>query len=330
VKSRLMEEKLVDPPPKEPNISSTEAKQKTFPINSPFENADSKGIIHTLTNGITSTPRSSQLTHDYDGIVVTSSGVAVGDAHDFIFLDKSRCWTTNIPYSWYCVDFGQDRLVLAKNYSLGYGSSGTACIPRYWILQGSKNVTKTDVQYSGIDGDTPQNDLEWRTLAIHNNDSTINSEWGFHTWKLNCVDNESDYFRYFRVVQTGPNAYIHQLQANSTSEDNWSQVLVASHFELYGTVINISNSNKETEEKKEEKEVKEKIDLRSSNNKITRSTPPAQYGSTSTAPPTKYVQPQIIRAHPSITKEIQELLVYLVRPNNDAKPEQVKVHDIFL
>lgn len=39
-------------------------------------------------------------------------------------------------------------------------------------------------------------------------------------------------YRYFRVIQTGPNTYF-----NNGLEDTWSNVLVLSRFEIYGTLL---------------------------------------------------------------------------------------------
>jgi len=247
------------------------------------------------TNGIVYSQNGGNHRNEESGIVTTASSVAVGEACDFINREKTRCWTQNLPYSWFCVDFGQDRSIIPSHYTVGYGSSGSACLPRFWIFQGAKKLTRSDHQYGS--NDTPQNDIDWKTLSIHNNDVTLNSEWALHTWKLNCKDS----FRYFRIVQTGPNSF-----NSSGGEDNWSQVLVVNRFEIYGTLLGSNNSSPST-----------------TPSVIT----PVFYGSSSS---NKYVAPQLIRADPSITKEIQELIVFLMRPQNETKAEKVKVHDILL
>lgn len=249
---------------------------------------DTNGVIYTILKG-------ANKSCDEYNVHVTSSSIAVGDVKDFISRDKTRCWTQNLPFSYFCVDFGENRFITPTHYSMGYGSSGSACLPRFWLFQGSKKLNRTDVQYSSTD--TPQNDADWVTLSIHANDASINSEWGFHTWKINTKDS----YRYFRVIQTGPNSF----NANG-SEDNWSQVFVVSRFELYGIIYSPPTSAPS----------------------ISVSTLPLNYGLGGT--PAKYTTPQVIRADPSITKEIQELMANLLRPGNESKAEKVKVHDIFV
>eukprot|EP01114_Cavostelium_apophysatum_P008646 TRINITY_DN2128_c0_g1_i1.p1 TRINITY_DN2128_c0_g1~~TRINITY_DN2128_c0_g1_i1.p1 ORF type:complete len:309 (+),score=21.68 TRINITY_DN2128_c0_g1_i1:116-1042(+) len=243
-----------------------------------------RGIIHNITGG----------NHRKDdcGIAVTASSVAIGDPIDFIGHEKTRCWTQNLPYSWFCVDFGTNRLIVPSYYSFGYGSSGSACLPRFWLLQGAKKLSRINVQYESSE-DTPQNDPDWKTLAIHNNDSSLSGEWGQQAWRLNC----RDAYRYFRVVQTGPNSY------NSPGDDHWSQVMVVNRFELYGTIYPTSSSSPPTASE----------------------TKPMRYGTSST---NKYVPPPLIRASPAIMREIQELMAHLLKPQNENKPERVKVHDI--
>jgi len=227
------------------------------------QDGDNNGILYALLKG-------DHKSCEDRGVFVSSSSVSVGEVVDFIGRDKLRCWTQNIPYSWYCVDFGPDRLITPTHYSFGYGSSGNACLPRFWILQASKKITNEEPQYSSTD--LPQNDPEWQTLSIHNNDTSINTEWGLHTWKLNC----REAFRYFRIVQTGPNIY-----NSNGSDDNWSQVLVANRFEIYGILY--------------------------SNPSTFPSTPmkvnPITYGNGGTIP--KFTAPLLVRAEPSITQEIQ-------------------------
>ncbi len=44
----------------------------------------------------------------------------------------------------------------------------------------------TNIQpYGSSPNDTPINDKDWRTLAVHNNDSSLLSDAKIHTWKVN-------------------------------------------------------------------------------------------------------------------------------------------------
>lgn len=48
------------------------------------------------------------------------------------------------PLFRFCVDLGENRAVIPSHYTLRYGSSGAACCPRNWLLQGS-NYLPNDV-----------------------------------------------------------------------------------------------------------------------------------------------------------------------------------------
>jgi hypothetical protein len=49
-----------------------------------------------------------------------------------------------LPLFRFCVDLGENRAVIPSHYTLRYGSSGAACCPRNWLLQGS-NYLPNDV-----------------------------------------------------------------------------------------------------------------------------------------------------------------------------------------
>jgi hypothetical protein len=55
--------------------------------------------------------------------------------------------------------------------------------------------------------------------------------------------------------------------------------------------------------------------------------PPMYYGS-----PTQptYVPPPLIRADPTITKELQDIIVFFMKAQNEGKAEKVRVHEIVL
>jgi hypothetical protein len=75
---------------------------------------------------------------------------------------------------------------------------------------------------------------DWKTLYVHKDDKTLNSGFGCGSWDINISDSSSsEAYRYFRVVQTGPNSF----QIPQQGADGWSNVFVASGFEIYGELI---------------------------------------------------------------------------------------------
>jgi len=209
-------EEIIEPP-SSLNVSSPPVVGTNFVYS--FD-LDTNGIIYHLNGG--------NQKDDKSGIVVSSSSVAVGEVVDFINRNKARCWTQNQPYSWYQVDLGSERKVIPTHYTMGYGSPGTGCYPLFWLFQGSNSITRTSETYGSKPDDIPQNDTDWRTLSVHNNDRSLFGDWAVHTWKLNTCQA----YRYFRVIQTGPNSF-----NPNNEEDNWGQVLVANRFEIYGCLL---------------------------------------------------------------------------------------------
>jgi len=172
-------------------------------------------------------------THDRNGVIhnlkhnsirVTCSRIAKGNPEDFIERGKVHCWTCNEPYSWFCVDLGPNRALVPNNYTFQYGSSGNYACPRNWTLQGSNTYNTSRAL----------NDPNWITLRAHTNDTSINSDYYAKSWSINCIQA----FRYFRIIQTGKNCY--RVPPNTT--DGWSDVLVASGFEIYGTLYDLDFS----------------------------------------------------------------------------------------
>jgi len=243
---------------------------------------DDQGIIYFLNGGNCKKANT--------GLVVSASGVGAGEATDFINRDKVRCWTQNTQYSWYCVDFGENRWIIPTYYTLGYGSSGSACCPRYWVLQATKTLPETPNEKFL---NAPHNDPNWKILSAHTNDEILQSEWAVHSWKLST----KEAFRYFRILQTGPNCYV------SSGDDAWSQVLVASRFEVYGTLLEIPTPVE------------------------TGTTQMMTYGTGAFG---TFKTPPLIRADPQVTRELQQLIMFLSRPDTEPKGEKVKVHDIIL
>lgn len=126
----------------------------------------------------------------------------------------------------FCVDFGQDIRVLPTGYSFKYGSSGKSCCPRNWKFQACEEYPDT------VEGEDSSVHPQWVTLSNHENDTTIDSSFGIGRWKL--PPQSSRRFRYFRIIQTGPNSH---------TSDLWRHSLVASGFEVFGQIIETSKGS---------------------------------------------------------------------------------------
>lgn len=160
---------------------------------------------------------------------VFSSSLLRGTVEDFIERDNTFCWSANKPFSWFCVDIGKGKRVLARRYRMRYGSTGSFCCPRNWRLEAAARLThKID------DPASP----DWVTLKDHVDDKTLNAPFATGYWDL--PPSETGH-RYFRVTQTGPNCY----QCPPDTEDTWSNVFVASGFEIYGDIWETADDNPE-------------------------------------------------------------------------------------
>jgi len=71
----------------------------------------------------------------------------------------------------------------------------------------------------------------WTNLSIHVNDHSFNTPHGWASWKLKEPQNG---FRYFRIIQTGPNSY-----SKDSASGAWKHTLVACGFELYGRLLSL-------------------------------------------------------------------------------------------
>jgi len=160
-----------------------------------------------------------------NAITITCSSQGKGTLQDFVSTEKLFCWTNNEPNSWVCLDLGPGKYLNITHYTLGYGSSGNACCPRNWLLQGS-NVYSTS---------NNPNDPNWVTLKSHVNDSTLKSDHAIATWSIPSVNQN---FRYFRIIQTGKNCF-----NSNGGADGWSDTFVVSGFELYGAMYDNPSSS---------------------------------------------------------------------------------------
>jgi hypothetical protein len=106
-------------------------------------------------------------------------------------------------------------LLLADNYTLRHGGSSRGNALRNWTLQAKAVEDGTD------EG--------WITLREHNNDDTLTGEPNSScSWELDIPEDINDTstigFRYFRIVQHGPNS-------------NGNNCLFICGMELYGVLF---------------------------------------------------------------------------------------------
>eukprot|EP01117_Protostelium_nocturnum_P016202 TRINITY_DN6364_c0_g1_i1.p1 TRINITY_DN6364_c0_g1~~TRINITY_DN6364_c0_g1_i1.p1 ORF type:complete len:627 (+),score=163.35 TRINITY_DN6364_c0_g1_i1:113-1993(+) len=239
--------------------------------------SDTNGVIYNCTQ------------NDKIDLNVTSSGMKKGSEKDFLLREKAECYTTNRPYSWFCVDLGESAQLIPTHYTMGYANSSTSCSPKKWILQGG-NTAPNGEEYSKTN--LPDKDPNWTTLSIHENDPSLSYEWAVHSWRVQSKSS----FRFFRVVQMGANG-----NSNDSANDNWSNVFVVNRFEIYGTILSQSVGN------------------------ATGVVTPKTYG----VDPNAYVQPEWIRADNPLQREVIEILEYFIQQaHGQVRTENVTVHDI--
>lgn len=117
--------------------------------------------------------------------------------------DVLRCVTAPRPNGWFSVEL-LTATIRPTHYSLRhYSTWDTECL-RNWRLEAS------------LDG------MAWAVLMDHKNDTSLFGKGSSHTWSLPA--NIKPHYRWFRVVQTGPNS-------------NKNDFLACSGFELYGEVM---------------------------------------------------------------------------------------------
>jgi hypothetical protein len=165
-----------------------------------------------------------------------SSSLQRGVVTDFINPGDVYLWTLNLPNSWFMVDFGSTVRVIPTKYSYKYGSSGSYCCPRNWMFQGAVTLSSTHASPTSSD---------WTTLSQHVNDKSINESFGKGEYDVPDAKTKVGY-RYFRIIQTGPNCFV------PSGSDEWSNVLVASGFEVWGH-LKIGNVNEEVVVQKTDK-----------------------------------------------------------------------------
>lgn len=216
-----------------------------------------------------------------DYLVVGSSNQLQGQPSDFISKEPLCCWTTCDDSScpWFVVDLGITRKVIPTHYTIRSASTRNRYGPRNWLLQASNNMEiekslkeKLGLLTSGnMKSNTIENDLKtksgldvvndptWVTLKVHLNDRTIKTEFVDNTFRLNLPESKNEGYRFFRIIQIGPNALDEQETQNPLLKypkheikDDRKNYLSVNGFELYGTLLfnsSIELYNDEEDEK---------------------------------------------------------------------------------
>jgi len=140
-------------------------------------------------------------------IRVTASSLATDSQPTSAAVGREavRCVTKPEPNSWFMFDLTPSRIMVRPTaYTLRHYSSWDMECLRNWVLQGS------------VDGNT------WVDLSVHKEDESLNGKGSTATWTLQ--KQQSMWFSYFRVLQTGPNSNKHFY-------------LPLSGFEIYGSAL---------------------------------------------------------------------------------------------
>ena len=160
-------------------------------------------------------------------INASSLGQASGDLSLFVSyfpVFNESCYTDNAPQSWMGVDIGPTRLFRPTAYSLRHDAQSRRGVLRNWVFQGKASGRPED---------------SWVTISTHENDKSLAEEAASTAlFRVHALDNKEPGrdddgadaivsadnirgFRFFRILQTGP---------NSTGKDR----LYCSGVELYG------------------------------------------------------------------------------------------------
>lgn len=130
-------------------------------------------------------------------------GEIVGVPSDSASRKSVTCHTKNGEKSWICYDLGRVRRLIPNYYTLRHGGSSKELALQHWRLEGSE------------EGDN------WVCLSSHFNDMALHKKYGTSSWP---ITRDHKAFRFFRVIQAGPNA-------------SGSHELSVGGIEMYGTLL---------------------------------------------------------------------------------------------
>jgi hypothetical protein len=188
---------------------------------SPF---DENGVLYYLsTYGNTKPYQNPQLT----GVVrITMSSIYKGRLHTVVERNNPAMpnYTNNTRNSWVMIDLGEHVRLVPTRYCIRHGGSGKGNALRNWELRARQNVTD-----------------HWTLLRSHQRDDTLSDYPGSTaSWKItpkapsrnpakkSATDIDPAAYRYFLVVQVGP---------NSSSND----CLFIGGIDFYGTLTELAN-----------------------------------------------------------------------------------------
>lgn len=104
--------------------------------------------------------------------------------------DGESVFTENEANASMLIDIGEIRLLRPTGYCLRHDTQGSRGVLRNWVLQGSVEDTEED---------------SWVTLSSHVDDSSLAAQEGA-TSSFQISDQGLEGYRYFRLVQSGPNS----------------------------------------------------------------------------------------------------------------------------
>lgn len=167
-----------------------------------MEKAIAPGIIDWIGRG--AGRQDWQNPHASGDVVVSASSLCKGALADLLSTQENELWSNDVPASWFCLDFGPKRTIIASHYTLRHGGNYRADSLRNWDIQGSEDGWK------------------WEVLHSHRHDNSLSGPFAIASWEF--PENNSKRYRYFRCLQLGHNS----------SSRNF---LVLSNIELYGKLF---------------------------------------------------------------------------------------------
>lgn len=116
----------------------------------------------------------------------SSEGSPRHDSTCLLRRTAAQCYTAPELNAWWQVDLG-GYVFKVERYTLRDGEDYRMQALRNWELQGSLNGS------------------DWITIKKHEDDRTLNKPNGVATWYIGTIQHQFG-FRFFRILQTGPNA----------------------------------------------------------------------------------------------------------------------------
>eukprot|EP01083_Nonionella_stella_P111629 327589_1 len=112
-----------------------------------------------------------------------------------------HCLSENIQNGWFSIDVGANMKIKPTHYTLRHSNQGSHYL-RTWNFEGSNNGEN------------------WNILKRHDDDTSLNTTFGTHTWSVECTES----YQMFRIYMVGKD-----------SNSYW--YLLCSGFEIYGNLF---------------------------------------------------------------------------------------------